>query len=473
MRSSPARRWWVPGLLALVAVTLPAVASAQPQGRARLELVEAVAGQKVVLRYTIQNAGDADLLVLSWETPLHGFYGNILDVRVDGKTAPYIGRLYKLGTPVAESYLRVAAGDSTSVDFDLGEQYLLDQGGRYTVAWRGEWGLDESKRLADSVPAPATLRFDFGGMGDGAAQKYLRSIEPRSLGRDIHRDLITRGCSGGKLDGATKGFAQARTYANDAFSYLSKENDLHAFPRYDRWFGAYTSGRHSTVQSHFKKIRDSMNASAKAIDYTVICDCDEPGVFAYVFPDLPYQVHLCPEYHNAPLKGTDSKGGTLIHESSHFTVNGGTHDHVEGQSGAVNLARSNPTQAIDNADNHEYFAENKPFVCKGNDCSGGSRLVWTVKDGCPDGKGLRVAFDYGVGDYRPVTISSGKALTFTFSGLGGFDVCIGATTDPPSPHYWCEGITLDHPAGGACCRKVPYNGTLNYTLTLTCKPPGD
>ncbi|KAI0681659.1 lysine-specific metallo-endopeptidase, partial [Cerioporus squamosus] len=58
--------------------------------------------------------------------------------------------------------------------------------------------------------------------------------------------------------------------------------------------------------------------------------------------------------------GTDSRAGTLVHESSHFTKNGGTQDYVYGQSSAKSLAKSNPSEAIFNADNHEYFAENNP-----------------------------------------------------------------------------------------------------------------
>lgn len=60
--------------------------------------------------------------------------------------------------------------------------------------------------------------------------------------------------------------------------------------------------------------------------------------------------------------GTDSRAGTIVHEQSHFTVNGGTDDHVYGQSGAKSLAISNPANAVDNADNHEYFAENNPAL---------------------------------------------------------------------------------------------------------------
>jgi peptidyl-Lys metalloendopeptidase len=56
------------------------------------------------------------------------------------------------------------------------------------------------------------------------------------------------------------------------------------------------------------------------------------------------------------------KGGTLVHESSHFTANGGTNDYAYGQSACKQLAISNPNNAVNNADSHEYFAENTPFL---------------------------------------------------------------------------------------------------------------
>lgn len=64
---------------------------------------------------------------------------------------------------------------------------------------------------------------------------------------------------------------------------------------------------------------------------------------------------------DGPGQGTDSKAGTLIHEMSHFTVVAGTDDIVYGQTGAKNLANSNPDSTIRNADSHEYFSENTPF----------------------------------------------------------------------------------------------------------------
>ncbi|KAG8812283.1 hypothetical protein FRC17_002104 [Serendipita sp. 399] len=52
----------------------------------------------------------------------------------------------------------------------------------------------------------------------------------------------------------------------------------------------------------------------------------------------------------------------IIHESSHFTANGGTQDYAYGQTNAKALAKSNPSKAIMNADSHEYFAENTPVL---------------------------------------------------------------------------------------------------------------
>jgi hypothetical protein len=56
------------------------------------------------------------------------------------------------------------------------------------------------------------------------------------------------------------------------------------------------------------------------------------------------------------------QAGTIIHESSHFTANGGSNNYAYGQSAAKNLAISDPARAVMNADNHEYFAENNPVL---------------------------------------------------------------------------------------------------------------
>ena len=77
-------------------------------------------------------------------------------------------------------------------------------------------------------------------------------------------------------------------------------------------------------------------------------------------PDDFGKIYLCGAFWAAPNTGTDSRAGTLIHESSHFTLNGGTADNAYGQTACRALAKSSPSKAIMNADSHEYFAENNP-----------------------------------------------------------------------------------------------------------------
>jgi len=54
--------------------------------------------------------------------------------------------------------------------------------------------------------------------------------------------------------------------------------------------------------------------------------------------------------------------GTIIHEMSHFTVTADTDDYAYGQSACRSLADNNPSAAINNADSHEYMAENTPSL---------------------------------------------------------------------------------------------------------------
>ena len=76
--------------------------------------------------------------------------------------------------------------------------------------------------------------------------------------------------------------------------------------------------------------------------------------FAYVYPNDPTRIYLDQAYYSARPNGVDSRPGVLLHEISHFL---GTQDIVYGQKGARQLAQTNPNQALQNADNFEYYME--------------------------------------------------------------------------------------------------------------------
>lgn len=148
----------------------------------------------------------------------------------------------------------------------------------------------------------------------------------------------------------------ASLYTADAEKYLTLHTS--ATERYSTWFGEYDSTNHDNVLSHFTNIRTSDLKT-----YTYDCSCEEENsadLYAYVFPDEFGHVHLCGQFMQAAVSGADSKAGTMVHEATHFTRNGGTEDIAYSRELAQQLAATNTTGAVLNADSHEYFAENTP-----------------------------------------------------------------------------------------------------------------
>lgn len=160
-------------------------------------------------------------------------------------------------------------------------------------------------------------------------------------------------CSNAQQEQLLTAMDAGRAMTADSHAYLT--SDKQYGERYATWFGALDAARGAKVTSNFTAIKDAFENKPVKID----CDCDEP-YFAYVYPARPYTVWVCKAFWAAAVTGTDSRGGTLLHELSHFDVVAATDDHVYGQAGAADLARSAPERAINNADSHEYFGENTP-----------------------------------------------------------------------------------------------------------------
>jgi peptidyl-Lys metalloendopeptidase len=189
--------------------------------------------------------------------------------------------------------------------------------------------------------------------GSREETKSLAEMQAQS-GMVTAASLTTTSCSSSQQSTIASALSSAQTYANNADAYMTTGV---MGTRYTKWFGTVNSTRVSTVKSHFAAIKSTL--ATKPIN--VNCGCTDSS-YAYVYPSQPYTIYVCNAFWSAPMTGTDSKAGTLIHETSHFTVVAGTDDWAYGQSAAASLAISNPSQAIDNADSHEYFSENTPAL---------------------------------------------------------------------------------------------------------------
>jgi peptidyl-Lys metalloendopeptidase len=320
----------------------------------------------VNVRFTLANQGADDLLVLKWKTPLAGFEGNLFSVERDGERVAYTGRLVKRAAPRAADYVRIPAGDSVSVTFDLSAVYDMRQPGNYSVRY-GASGIDvvrEDYRRGQTVLAVLdnlesdTVSLTLSGR-DLRGEDFEAVAASPVGGKALTPSYLN--CSNSQITSIGSGLTNAQNYATSAYNFLvglataSRSTNV----RYKTWFGNYSSSNYATVQSHFNSLKNAFAGQT----FQLNCDCaSDNSLYAYVYTNQPYHVHLCGAFFAAPATGTDSKAGTLVHETSHFTVVAGTNDYAYGQTACKRLATKTPNKAINNADSHEYFAENTPFL---------------------------------------------------------------------------------------------------------------
>jgi len=346
--------------------------------------------EDVLVTVTIYNPTKNPVKVLRWFTPEDQTAERLFLVTRNGETVAYTGPVYKRVPATGNDYISLRAGASIVRTVNLGASYDLSQDGQYEVAFAvaafnlfnekanafrakdvlisQKISLEVDGREAKGTPTPPPP----GGGGKGtptppspSTPTSLPPVTPTSTppsggGKGTPTPLPPGGggnsfnaCTTSQQSLLVSARDQSKIYASDAENYLLA-NILNS--RYTTWFGVFSSARYNRVKSNFTAISNAMDNASVRFD----CTCTQTNVYAYVYPNQPYNIYLCGAFWAAPLTGTDSKAGTLIHEMSHFNVVAGTGDFAYGQTAARNLAINNPDNAVQNADNHEYFAENTP-----------------------------------------------------------------------------------------------------------------
>ncbi len=338
----------------VAAAAMNAQAASNPGVTATVVAEKASLGKSdnVTVRLTLTNTSGQPQMVLKWHTAFAEIEESLFEVTRDGEKVPYLGAHYKRGEPKASDYYLLKPGASHTVRVELSDMYDMSITGQYTIAYK-----------AESLNLFGTNAKSVGALKSQAAMVWIDGAKPRGTESVAHKApsdptpsagaLTFSKCTTTQQATVTQAMSAASTMANGANAYMG--GTLGA--RYSKWFGASDAGRIATVKSNFLKIKDAFDTKPVTVD----CGCKKT-YFAYVYPNQPYKIYVCKAFWTAPMTGTDSKGGTLVHEMSHFTAVAGTDDWVYGQSGAASLAISDPAKAINNADSHEYFSENTPAL---------------------------------------------------------------------------------------------------------------
>lgn len=308
------------------------------------------ATEDVMISVTISNPTNHSLRILKWFTPVNGLEEPVFSVKVDGESAFYTGAVYKRPPATGNDYISIKAGESVTFSVNLGDYYNLTRNGQYEIFFdAASYYLFTEKGNSFSNPdslisEPISIKVD----GRAPKGKPTPPPPPDPGGTAFNA------CTVDQQALLLSARSEAKTYASGAENYLIAGTQG---SRYLTWFGVFNTSRYDTATSHFTSISNAWDNAGVTFD----CKCKQ-NYYAYVYPNDPYKIYLCRVFWQAPLTGTDSRAGTLIHEMSHFYVVADTDDFVYGQTGAKSLAITNPDNAVMNADNHEYFAENTPAL---------------------------------------------------------------------------------------------------------------
>jgi peptidyl-Lys metalloendopeptidase len=303
------------------------------------------ATQDVVVQVSFTNNANHPVHLLRWYTPADEVEDAIFTITRDGTRLPYLGAHYKRPAPTGKDYLKLAPGETLTRSVELSALYDLSETGAYSIRYAvGAVGLVDDKSASEGgrrgVDELASNRVDL--WIQGRAFKVAQKGPPGG-----------GACSNSQVTALKTAQTDAATYSSGAQSYLA--GSARTSQRFSKWFGPVTASSWNTAQSHFAAISGALP------QLTFNCSCKK-SYYAYVYPTQPYVVYPCNAFWSAPAKGTDSKAGTLIHETSHFTNVASTDDWAYGQTAAASLAISDPAKALDNADSHEYFGENTPAL---------------------------------------------------------------------------------------------------------------
>jgi len=315
------------------------------------------------LQFKLSNSANRAVKVVSWQLPNGALESDLFDVFRNGERVEYIGAQIKRAAPTEADYITLRAGETKVLSANIAAAYDLSRPGLYNIQYKAYLQgakTDDNRliatrdgRMASLASAPMSLWVDGAGALD-SLRGNSTTAKPSTGTSTVVGGISYVGCSSTQIGTLGTAIASARSYTENSKGYLNLGT---VGTRYTKWFGAYSSTRYGTARSHFTSIDTAMDQSGGQIK--INCGCKQ-SYYAYVYPNQPYQIWVCSAFWAAPNTGTDSKAGTLVHEMSHFDIVANTDDVVYGQSGAASLALSNPTDALRNADSHEYFAENTP-----------------------------------------------------------------------------------------------------------------
>ncbi|KIY71312.1 zincin [Cylindrobasidium torrendii FP15055 ss-10] len=205
------------------------------------------------------------------------------------------------------AYTSLAPGESVTVSHDLGAAYHFTP----SIGGVSTYKIAPSSNvfhIVDDAGMVSTMKAKTNTSYALKLSGVLSVARPASQKGAFKK---FKGCSSSQKNTIQTAASSANTYASRSLSYLEEIDG--STKRYKYWFGAYSSGRKGTVQSHYSRIAWYDYTR----DYAYDCStCDRAEAFAYVYPSSFGTIYLCPQFWEAPNTGP---GQTRARATPSFT----------------------------------------------------------------------------------------------------------------------------------------------------------
>lgn len=327
-----------------------------------------LSGTAEYLTVSMTNSHPEPVTLLVFNTPFdtHSdvFHANMFDITHSSGVAPvYSGIIIKRLVSLAD-FVTLRPGQTIETVLNLHKGYNFPLAGEYSVALSTESWMFQGE-LDASVSVEHMESFSLARSTSDALVIKIDRASPPLVWPEFNNTGLLGGPNPGSNCDTTQSNAVKNSGANAITASQRGANYLPAscstsLAYYIEWFGACDATRYSKVKGNFGKITPGLQATYPASCGGSSCTAN---TYAYVFPnDASHTVYLCAVFWKVTQNNCviDSQPGTLIHEMSHFSNVAATQDYTYGTTNCRNLARNNPGQAVNNADNYCYYTDSCP-----------------------------------------------------------------------------------------------------------------
>lgn len=358
------------------------------------------------VEFIITNHGDETIRFLKWGTPFDDVENDCLDVKLNGQQiCAYAGRQFKRIFNEKSSTITLKPRQKLKAHMHIPENWSLPAKGLYEItlktthlrvitktqgikkqsspSFRSKKISSRSILIVVEDPHGFKRPYQFAAEKSGKPRKFSsKEIEQMReekssipvcppnflciaptydaggecfMARYVGHPKTTSGPDKGTIKNYADLIKRAMAFILGIRGDWKFEND----PVYKKWFGVYTPQRGTRV----KRVLNNALGAVSCFNFLFYIDVAPRGKDVIAWWQRSNDSNqlsgmgFCPAFFKLKHGGMNSRMGTIGHELTH--AYGSTQDHCYGINECLNLAKSNPDFAIDNADSYQFFMEEK------------------------------------------------------------------------------------------------------------------